>query len=119
MNNLQQLADQLYFEMFGLVLGIPVVYKKTRWLGSVVSELNDKGESIPTRIEINSKIDSPTAVKLVLKHELIHVYLMRTENYSGHRGKFKELADKFNIVTISPTGRKLYATIYPQILKEE
>jgi hypothetical protein len=104
--------------MFNLPLALPIEYVKTRWLGSVISIVYG-GVFTPTSIEINSKLKNSKELERVIKHELIHVYLMRTENYDKHGDNFKVLADKFNVTTISPTGRKLYATMYPQLLEEE
>jgi hypothetical protein len=115
--DLNLLANQLYEEMFHRSLNVPVEFLETRWLGEVCSRLErTTNERIPTKIVINKSLKDSDKLEFILRHELIHVYLIKTENHAGHGCSFRKLADKWGLVSISPKGRKLYATLYPQAL---
>ncbi len=92
---LQQLADKKYKEMFNEELNVPVFFsnKLKKTTGRCYWKV-ENGIKIPRRISIYSNMWEDE-ILYVLIHELIHVYLIRTQNYPGHGDKFKKLMTKY------------------------
>jgi len=117
--DLQKLARNLYKEMFGEELKIPVIFNTgfSRTLGRAYYRLVGNRYT-PTRLEIASNLtDNFEHLMFTLKHELIHVYLYDKFADDTHGKRFQNYATKFGAYTINPyTGRKSFTVLYASTL---
>ncbi len=120
--DLQELAKNLYKEMFGEVLTIPVIFSNSLRgvYGRAYYRPTIKGYE-PTRIDIAKNLQNRLDLLMfTLKHELIHIYLFEKYNDDTHGAKFRKYANKFKVYTRNPsTNRKSFTKLYASTLKKE
>jgi Zn-dependent peptidase ImmA (M78 family) len=117
--DLEKLAKNLYKEMFGEVLEIPVIFNKAfiTTLGrAFYKPVGNRYK--PTRLEIAYNLTNNLEHLLfTLKHELIHIYLYDKFVDNTHGKRFQNYAIKYGAYTINPhTGRKSFTVLYASTL---